>query len=258
MIIPDYERTESGLLLPIADASEVSFQPPPYSTCNEMYEVIEGMRETVEDETEPEVVVPITNWHNDLVTGCTNRCRRLSTGCGISELSVTIGDSSGFEIVRARPTEAFLEKIRTAILFLYEYNDGIPRLSTTGKQMKGIIELRTHRAIEEKAVDADRVPDVTDGAYEILAMRSGAGVSQGPNFRVALNVFGKLFEASIDQRKNPDDPELESRHMVIPAEAGLIQRTDVEAVYDEPNKQFQYWLRIANEPKGNIDISLKP
>lgn len=258
MITPDFERSESGILLPKVDTSEVSFLPQPISTCNEMYEVIEGMRDVVEDETDPEVVVPMTNWHNDLVSGCTIRCRGLSNGCGISELTVNIGGSSGFEVVRDRPTTAFLEKIRTAILFLYEYNDGIPHLSTTGRQMKGIIELRTQRAIEAKAIDADKVPEVTDGAYEILAMRSGAGVSEGPNFRVALNVFGKLFDASIDQRKNPNDPELESRHMVIPAEVGLIQRTDVEAVYDDPNKQFQYWLRIANEPKGNIDISSKP
>jgi hypothetical protein len=258
MITPDFERAESGILLPKVETSDVSFLPQPISTCNELHEVLEGMRDAVEDEPDPEVFVPMTNWHNDLVTGCTNRCRGLSNGCGISELSVTIGNSGGFEVVRERPTTAFLEKIRAAILFLNEYNDGIPHLSTTGKQMKGIIEIRTQRAIEDKAIDADIVPDVTDGAYEILAMRSGAGVSEGPNFRVALNVFGKLFDASIDQRKNPNDPELESRHMVIPAEAGLIQRTDVEAVYDNPNKQFQYWLRIANEPKGNIDTSSKP
>lgn len=249
---PEFIRAESGLLVP-ATVNRSAFSNEPMNSCDEMHEILAGLRESIETEDDPDVVGPMTSWHNDLVEGCDQHCYRLNEACGVSEVAANIRNSrAAIEVVREEPVALFLERLELAVSFLFEINDGIPRLSPHGKQMKRIIEQRLVMATQEGSAPKDHFPEVTDGAYEELIARSGASVSPGPNYRVGILVFSKLFEASVDQSQNPDDEQVPSRHMVVPQEPGLIQRADVAAIYDSPDEGFQYWLRIANEPRGQF------
>src|SRR5690606_1200080 len=106
------------------------------------------------------------------------------------------------------------------------------------RTMRGIYQTHLEGFLRDNPQLQDAVPTVTPGAYEVLARLSGAGVSPGPNFRVALRVIGSLIEASIDQHQNPDD-ELEQRHKVIPSRPGVITQADVKALYAYPDDNWQ-------------------
>ncbi len=253
MTDPNFRPSASGLLLPVSEQEIVKFERIPDYSCGDLEDVLCGLQDAVKDEQNPSIVDGISRMHNDMIAGCAAHCKRLNDGCGFSEVNVAISKHPGdLEVVRDRPTEVFMELIALAIVSLDDINDGIMRFTKMGRFGKDMIELALRIGIESGVYKEEDIPEVTNGAYEELIRRSRADEECGPNFNVAKRVFGSLLDASIDQRHNPADPELASRHLVVPSEAGLIRKVDVTALYDHPDPQWKYWLNIANEPKGSF------
>lgn len=182
---------------------------------------------------------------------CDTLCRR-QVYCAVESIEERFGRDPRLTVIEEGDVAKFRTYIEDTVILLASYYDGELCETRPVKTLHQIITKRLELLLEQNPELDGIIPEITVGAYTALYEGSGASTGMAPNYKVALRAIARLLDASMDQKKNPDDPELGTRHLVVPRVPGKIQQKDVQNLYRHPDPLWQHELTLANTPKGEI------